>query len=227
MDRRLTIGVLSLQGGVVEHITALRRLDAAERETGGLGIEARSVKTRADLVGLDGIILPGGESSAVGKMLGDHGMLVPLRDAITAGLPAWGTCMGAILLAKELENDDRRHLGLMDINVRRNAYGGQLDSFIERAEIPAISGGFGHGLASGTASGTPFPMMFIRAPIIAEVGAGVTVLARVRGEIVACRQNHLLATTFHPELTEDLRFHAYFAGMIRERVETPETPRKV
>lgn len=210
---RCRIGVLGLQGGVAEHIESLRRLDAAERAEGKPGVQARPVKLPSDLAGLDGLILPGGESSAVGKLLTESGMLIALRTAIADGLPAWGTCMGAILLARDLENDGRRHLGLMDIRIRRNAYGGQLDSFKTSEDICGMEGG-------------PFPLVFIRAPIIVDAGAEVSVLARVRGDIVACREGHLLATTFHPELTGDTRFHAYFADMVRSsaRVKALSSP---
>lgn len=196
------IGVLALQGGVAEHLRSLRALDAADRAAGGPGVASRSVKTAADLAGLDGIILPGGESTAVGTLLSERGLLEPLRAAIANGLPAWGTCMGAILLAAAIENDQRRHLALMDIQVVRNAYGSQLDSFIEQAAFDA-------------ADGAPFPMVFIRAPVIESVGPSVAVLARVRGAIVACRQDAMLATTFHPELTDDIRVHAYFLNIAR------------
>lgn len=187
------IGVLSLQGGVEEHLAALRSLD---------GVEARPVKTAAALDGLDGVILPGGESSAVGKLLADGGLGGKLRGLIAAGLPAWGTCMGAILLARDIGNDDRRHLSLMDIRVRRNAYGGQLDSFVERAPVDLPFD-----------DRSPFPMVFIRAPVIESIGPDVRVVARSRGGISACVQGAMLATTFHPELSGDFRFHAYFARL--------------
>jgi 5'-phosphate synthase pdxT subunit len=197
---------------VAEHLASLRRLDAAERAAGLLGVEARNVKTAADLRGLGGIVLPGGESSAVGKLMAESGLLEALRREIAGGLPAWGTCMGAILLAGDLENDDRRHLGLLSISVRRNAYGGQLDSFVAEAAVDASV--FSSPEAAAL-SASPFPMVFIRAPVIASVGEGVAVLSRVDGTIVACAQGNLLATTFHPELTEDLRFHALFAAAAR------------
>ncbi len=200
--RRLSIGVLALQGGVAPHLEALSRLDAVDRSAGGVGIASRRVIAVADLEGLDGLILPGGESTAVGKLLVEGGLLPAIRERIQAGMAAWGTCMGAILLAASIANDDRRHLGVMDIAVERNAYGSQLDSFRTEREISGIEGG-------------PFPMIFIRAPVIRAVGAGVDVLARVEGEIVACREGSLLATTFHPELSADLRVHAYFATLAR------------
>lgn len=199
---RVSLGVLGLQGGVAEHLRALAALDRAERSGGGAGLDCRRVAVPADLEGLDGLVLPGGESTAVGLLLRDGGLLEAIRERAAAGLALWGTCMGAVLLARDLENDGRRHLSLMDISVRRNAFGSQLDSFVEAGPVTGIDGG-------------DFPMVFIRAPVIAAVGPGVEVLARARGEIVACRQGALLATSFHPELTDDLRFHAFFAALAR------------
>ena len=203
MSTRPLIGVLALQGGVAEHIAALERVDQIERTSGGTGLEIRPVKSPSDLSELDGVILPGGESSAVGKLLIDAGLLCPLRDRIREGLPAWGTCMGAILLAREIENDGRLHLGLMNITVRRNAYGGQLDSFRELCKIEETTS-------------DPFPMVFIRAPVISSIGQNVQILAQMRGEIVACREAWMLATTFHPELTDDLRVHSLFLKMVNK-----------
>lgn len=198
--RAVSIGVLALQGGVAPHLEALGRLDAAERTAGGPGIASRRVLVPEDLEGLDGIILPGGESTAVGKLLAEGGLLTVLRERIAGGMAAWGTCMGAILLAKSIANDGRRHLEVMDIEVERNAYGSQLDSFTTALPIDGIEG-------------DPFPMVFIRAPIIAWVGPEVDVLARAAGTIVTCRQGRLLATTFHPELSDDLRVHTLFVRM--------------
>ena len=203
-DRAPRIGVLALQGGVAPHLEALGRLDAAECAAGGGGIAYRRVLVREDLDGLDGLILPGGESTAVGKLLAEGGLSEDLRERIAGGMAAWGTCMGAILLAAEIANDGRRHLGVMDIRVERNAYGGQLESFRIPHAIEGLAGG-------------PFPMVFIRAPVIRSVGDGVRVLARVNGAIVACAQGRLLATAFHPELSDDLRVHAYFATLARLR----------
>ena len=202
VPRTAVIGVLALQGGVAEHLGALFRLDEARRSAGGEGIAARRVLAAADLDGLDGIILPGGESTAVGKLLAESGLGNKLKDAIAGGLAAWGTCMGAILLARSVGARGATHLSLMDIEVERNAYGGQLDSFTLSHPIAGLDGG-------------PFPMVFIRAPVISAVGPGVEVLARAGGTIVACRQGLLLATTFHPELTEDTRMHALFIRIAR------------
>ena len=200
--RRLSIGVLALQGGVAPHLEALPPLAAAARDAGGRRLASRRVLIPADLDGLDGLILPGGESTAVGKLLAEGGLRDALRERIAGGMAAWGTCMGAILLAADIANDGRRHLALMDMAVERNAYGSQLDSFRIPHEIDGAAGG-------------PFPMVFIRAPVIRSVGESVRVLARVDGAIVACAQGRLLATTFHPELSDDLRVHALFAAMAR------------
>lgn len=197
--RPIAMGVLALQGGVAEHLESLRRLDAADRAAGGAGIHQRRVLVPDDLDGLDGIILPGGESTAVGKLLAEGGLGLALKAAVADGLAVWGTCMGAILLARSVGGGDV-HLSLMDIEVRRNAYGGQLDSFAMPNPLDGLEGG-------------PFPMVFIRAPVISSVGPDVEILAKVGLSIVACRQGRLLATTFHPELTEDTRMHALFAGI--------------
>jgi 5'-phosphate synthase pdxT subunit len=191
-DRPL-VGVLALQGGYTDHAQALGRLG---------GVDVRLVRVEDDLAGLDGLILPGGESTAVGRLLRLDGFGAALREA-AAGLPCWGTCMGAILLAERIAGGDAAHLGLMDITVERNAYGSQLDSFVAREEIAGVPGG-------------PFPLVFIRAPVIAQVGAGVEVLARHGGRIIACRQGNLVATAFHPELSGDDRFHAWFLGLVRD-----------
>lgn len=204
---RTRVGVLALQGGVGEHLEALERLGRDEAESGGGGLEVRRVLTHSDLDGLGGLILPGGESTAVGLLMRESGLLETIRSSWQEGLVLWGTCMGAVLLARNIENEPRRHLGLMDIALRRNAYGGQLDSFTEPAVVSGLAGG-------------AFPMIFIRAPRVTEVGPGVEVLARVGGAAVACREGRLLATTFHPELSADTRFHAYFLSLVRESAAT-------
>ncbi len=191
------IGVLALQGGVAEHADMLARIP---------GVEPVLVRTAADLESTDALIIPGGESTAVGTILTQDVRGQALRNLLVShiqeGFPVWGTCMGAILLARNIRNDHRRHLAVMDIEVHRNAYGSQLDSFTVSEPIEGLEGG-------------PFPMIFIRAPIISAVGAGVQVLARHGGQIVVCRQQNLLASTFHPELTEDDRFHRYFVSFIK------------
>jgi 5'-phosphate synthase pdxT subunit len=190
------IGVLALQGGVAEHVDMLKRIP---------DVEPILVKTAEDLETMDALIIPGGESTAVGTILTHDSRGQALRDLLVSrirqGFPVWGTCMGAILLARNIRNDHRRHLAVMDIEVHRNAYGSQLDSFTVSEPILGLDG-------------KPFPMVFIRAPVISEVGPKVQVLARHKGQIVACRQDNLLASTFHPELTEDDRFHRYFVSFL-------------
>ena len=192
------IGVLSYQGSVVEHMNTLRRIT---------GVTAVAVKTVEALQGVDALILPGGESTTIGKLLRHFGLAEPLAARIKAGMPVWGTCAGLILLAKEIEGE-APHLGVMDIAVRRNAYGRQLESFSCEAVIPEFSEG-------------PLPLIFIRAPWIASVTGSARVLADYRGHIIAARQENMLATSFHPELTGDLRVHRYFVQMavkaLRER----------
>ena len=166
----MKIGILGFQGAIIEH----------ERHVAAIGAEPVIVRYREQLPELDGIILPGGESTTMGKLLNRTGMMEPLRDAIAGGLPAWGTCAGMILLAKRLENDPARYLALMDITVRRNAYGRQIDSFSTSVEIPEVGTG-------------QLPLVFIRAPYITETGAGVQVLCRLDGHVVAAREGNLLA----------------------------------
>lgn len=188
----MKIGVLALQGAFIEHIKMLRRL----------GAEAVEVRLPADLNGLDGLIIPGGESTTIGKLAVEFGLIEPLHDFARVH-PTWGTCAGLIFLAKDLGKDKQPILGLMDIHVDRNAFGRQIDSFETELPVAALSGDY------------PFPAVFIRAPVVNSVDAGVDVLGRLEdGRIVAVRQGHLLATAFHPELTNDLRFHEYFLNLI-------------
>lgn len=187
---RMKIGVLSLQGGVVEHINHIRKL----------GSEAVEVKKLEDLKDIDGLILPGGESTTIGKILRDRSMLNPLREMILSGLPVWGTCAGMILLAKEIENEEHTHIAVMDIKVRRNAYGRQIDSFETMAIIEEVST-------------DPIPLVFIRAPYIISSGDNVKIIHKVKGNIVGARQNNIVVTSFHPELTENTEFHRYFLSM--------------
>ncbi|PKL09396.1 MAG: pyridoxal 5'-phosphate synthase glutaminase subunit PdxT [Spirochaetae bacterium HGW-Spirochaetae-7] len=189
----ITVGVLALQGGYVEHMAALSRIGQ---------VVAVPVRTASDLDSVDAIILPGGESSAIGRLLEVFGLMEPLRKRIAAGLPAWGTCAGMILLAGDIDNDERRHLCLMDIGVTRNAYGGQLDSFDASTIIPELGP-------------DPFPLVLIRAPSITRMGPGVRVLASLEGKPVACMEKAMVATSFHPELTADGRFHEWFASLAR------------
>lgn len=187
---KMKIGILGFQGAVIEH----------QRHIEKIGHEAIIVRYPEQLAELDGMILPGGESTTIGKLLNRTGMMEPLRERIREGLPVWGTCAGMILLAKDLENDPVRHLAVMDITVKRNAYGTQIDSFDVNVEIPEVSTG-------------EIPLVFIRAPYITSVGEGVKVISRIDGHIVAARENNMLVTSFHPELTDCSAFHRYFAEM--------------
>ncbi|MBR7186036.1 MAG: pyridoxal 5'-phosphate synthase glutaminase subunit PdxT [Clostridia bacterium] len=189
----MKIGVFALQGAFVEHEQMLERL----------GAEWVEIRRRADFSDcFDGVILPGGESTVQGKLLCEEGLLEPLKSVIEGGMPVFGTCAGLILLAKELSNDPNTYLGTMSVSVRRNAYGRQLGSF--RCNEPFADMG-------------TIPMVFIRAPFIESVlpQSGVQILAKVNGNIVAAREKNMLATAFHPELTEDLRVHQYFLSMIK------------
>lgn len=184
-----SIGVLALQGAFAEHITALERCGAAVFE----------IRRLADLERqLDGLVLPGGESTVQTKLLHELGLYDTLYEKISAGLPVFGTCAGLILLARSIENDSLRNLGTMDITAVRNAYGRQLGSFTALENF----------------AGAPLSMTFIRAPYIKTVGKNVEVLSRVKGQIVAAREENMLVTAFHPELTDDLRVHRYFLNMI-------------
>ena len=183
----LCVGVLALQGAFREHVAAVTRL----------GATAREVRQLKDIDGIDALIIPGGESTTMGKLLNEWNMLEPLRQRILDGMPVYGSCAGLILLCREIENSDQPRLGVLDATVRRNAFGRQVDSFETDLNIPEIGG-------------DPIPAVFIRAPVLTGVGAGVTVLAEVNGQAVAVRQNNILATSFHPELTPDTRMHSYF-----------------
>ncbi len=188
-EKDLQVGILALQGDVREHVQALR----------DLGREARLIKRPEHLEGLHGIILPGGESTTIGKLLVLYDLLEPLRERIRSGpLAAWGTCAGMILLAKDVGRK-QPILGVMDVHVQRNAFGSQVDSF--ETDLPVACLGNG-----------PFRAVFIRAPIITEAGAGVEVLARLPegNRIVAAEESLMLATAFHPELTTDRRLHEHF-----------------
>lgn len=193
----LRIGVLSLQGAVIEHLRMLNSLD---------GVEALAVKTAAEISQVDALILPGGESTAMGKLLNDFDLTGLLCQRITQGMPVWGTCAGMILLAKKICGQDTAYLQSMDIEVCRNAYGSQLDSFRVNQNIPQIAE---HELS----------LVFIRAPYVTRVWNDVEVLSAVEGKIIACRQKNILATSFHPELTSDLSFHRYFVRMAKEYIE--------
>jgi len=186
-------GVLALQGAFIEHVRVLREL----------GIGTREVRLPEQLAGLDGLIIPGGESTTIGALAVAYGLVEPIRQMAAQGVPVWGTCAGMILLAKDIGGSNQPLLGLMDIVVRRNAFGRQVDSFVEEIDVLALEDGE-----------RPFPAVFIRAPGIERVGPGVRVLARLpQGTIVAARQGNLVVTAFHPELTTDRRFHRFFVGL--------------
>jgi 5'-phosphate synthase pdxT subunit len=188
------IGVLALQGGFRPHVEALS----------ALGVDVFEVRVPRDLAGADALVLPGGESTTVGRLLGTSGLLKPLGDGLAAGLPVLGTCAGLILLASEVLDGrpDQPTLGAVDLTVRRNAHGRQRDSFEAALEITGLAGG-------------PFPGVFIRAPGIERVGEGVEVLARLAsGEPVAARQGPVTVCAFHPELAGDLRFHQHFLSSL-------------
>ena len=197
----LTIGVLAVQGAFAEHVAALRRL----------GAQAREVRLPEQLQGLDGLIIPGGESTAIGKLLESFGLLEPLRRLVDAGLPVYGTCAGTILLARDIGGLDQPLLATMDLRVERNAFGRQLQSFETDLEVAPL----------GEA---PFRAIFIRAPAIRSAGPDVEPLATLEdGTIVAARQGHLLVSCFHPELSGDDRFHRYFLEAVLEaKSESPE-----
>ncbi|MEU6117619.1 pyridoxal 5'-phosphate synthase glutaminase subunit PdxT [Streptomyces sp. NPDC047117] len=193
-DRTPTIGVLALQGDVREHLTALATADAL----------ARPVRRAEELDGIDGLVIPGGESTTMSKLAGIFGMLEPLRAFIRAGKPVYGTCAGMIMVAEKILDgrDDQETFGGVDMIVRRNAFGRQNESFEAAVDVAGIDGG-------------PVEGVFIRAPWVESVGAEVEVLAEHGGHMVAVRHGNVLATSFHPELTGDHRVHAFFVDMVR------------
>jgi 5'-phosphate synthase pdxT subunit len=199
---RPVVGVLALQGDVREHLAVLR----AE------GVDAVTVRRPEELDAVDGLVLPGGESTTMVKLADRFGLLEPLRKTIGSGLPAYGSCAGMILLADRILDApaDQQTIGGLDVTVRRNAFGRQVDSFESDITLDGVAGGLLHAV-------------FIRAPWVEEAGAGVHVLGRVvggpaDGKIVAVRQGNLVATSFHPELTGDRRVHALFVEMVRSRL---------
>lgn len=192
----MKIGVLALQGAVREH---LRLLELA-------GAEAVAVKRRSELTDLDGLVIPGGESTTIGKLMRQYELNEPIIQMHQQGKPIFGTCAGMILIAKQVENLELPHLGLMDIAVKRNAFGRQRESFEADLQIKGVA--------------DSFPAVFIRAPYVERVEDGVEVLSSIDGNIVAARQGDLLCAAFHPELTDDVRFHAYFVEMVRESMVT-------
>jgi 5'-phosphate synthase pdxT subunit len=198
----MRVGVLALQGTFIEHIDILRQL----------GVEASAIRLRHEVDTLDGLIIPGGESTTMLRLMDSFDLIQPIREMARDGLPIWGTCAGMVLLAKDVSNYEMETLGLMDTKVRRNAFGSQIDSFEADLEIPPVGE-------------EPFHAIFIRAPIIEEAKPSVEIMSRLPdGTIVAIRQNQLLACAFHPEFTDDLRFHSYFLNMVRQKLShNPET----
>ena len=192
----MKIGVLALQGAFAEHRKMLEKL----------GIESFEIRKKSDLSNvvnnndIDGLIIPGGESTVIGKLLYDLDLFDDIKKLILEGLPVFGTCAGLILLAKEIENDSRTYLGAMDIKVRRNAYGRQLGSFFTESEFKGVG---------------VIPMTFIRAPYISSVGKNVEILSEVDGNVVAAKENNILVTSYHPELNDDLKVHKFFAEMCK------------
>ena len=195
------VGVLALQGDVREHLAALAAAD----------VEPVSVRRPSELAALDGLVLPGGESTTMVKLIEAFDLLDPLRAAISTGLPTYGSCAGMILLADRIEGGTvgQHTIGGLDVTVRRNAFGRQIDSFEQDIDVSGVDGG-------------PVRAVFIRAPWVESAGPAASALGRIgagtlAGTIVVVRQQHLLATSFHPELTGDGRIHAYFCEMVRGR----------
>ncbi len=189
MSRAPLIGVLALQGGFAAHLDILRRL----------GAEVRAVRIPGDLEGLDGLVMPGGESTTMTLGIEREGLAGPLRELVGRGTPVLGTCAGLIML-------DREHLGLMDVRCERNAFGRQVRSFEAELALPGIS----------APPDPPLRAVFIRAPWIAEAGPQVELLAEVDGHPIAARQGPMLAVAFHPELTDDRRLHEAFVAQVRD-----------
>ncbi len=190
----MRIGVLALQGAFIEHEQALWRI----------GVEPREVRLPRDLERVDGLIIPGGESTTIGKLAVQYELVEPIRRLAAQGRPVWGTCAGMILMARDAGRAQPL-LGLMNVTVRRNAFGRQVDSFEADLDVPALA---------TPHDGRPFHAIFIRAPLLEAAGSGVEVLARLPdGTIVAAQQGRMLATSFHPELAGDDRFHRYLAAL--------------
>lgn len=184
------VGVLALQGDFREHLAVIRRL----------GVEGREVRLPGDLPGLDAIVIPGGESTTIGRLAVRFDLLDPLRERIRGGMPAYGTCAGLIVCAMAVTEGDQPLLGVLDVVVRRNAFGRQNESFEADLDVEGLD--------------SPYHGVFIRAPWVAKVGGGVDVLATVDDHPVMVRQDHVLGTSFHPELTGDDRIHRMFLDMI-------------
>jgi 5'-phosphate synthase pdxT subunit len=188
----MKIGVLASQGAFIEHISILKQLDT----------EAVPVRLPGELRGLDGLIIPGGESTTISLLMNAYDLMEQIGALARKGLPLFGTCAGMILMAKHISGNASRSLELMDITVRRNAFGRQVDSFETELSIPALGK-------------TPFPAVFIRAPVIEQCNKGVETIAHLKdGKIVAAREGKMLVAAFHPELTDDTRFHKYFLDIV-------------
>lgn len=188
----MKIGILAAQGAFAEHMAALKRLD----------IEAVTVRLPGELEGVEGLIIPGGESTTISRLMAAYDLMKEITKLAGDGMPIFGTCAGMILMAKQISGNNAVSLGLMNIKVKRNAFGRQVDSFETELRIPVLGK-------------KAFPGVFIRAPKIENCAEGVEVLARLAdGTIVAARQGKLLVTAFHPELTDDLRFHRYFVDIV-------------
>ena len=187
----MEVGVLAIQGDFAEHIAVL----------GKLGIQAREIRLPLHLDSLDGLIIPGGESTTLSRLMTNYDLRQPITDMAAQGRAIWGTCAGMIMLSHEITEQDPVPLGVMDIGVQRNAFGRQVDSFEQKLEINALGP-------------NPYHAIFIRAPVIIRVGQGVEVLSALEDQRpVAVQQGNLLATSFHPELTNDYRFHSYFLDL--------------
>ena len=191
----MKLGVLALQGTFIEHIEILRQL----------GVEVLPIRLPHELDTIDGLIIPGGESTTMLRLMNSFGLIHPIKEMAQQGSPIWGTCAGMILLAKSISNYQMKTLSLMDTKVRRNAFGSQPDSFEVDLKIPIMGE-------------EPFHAIFIRAPVIEEMASDVEILSRLPdGTIAAVRQNRLLACAFHPEFTDDQRFHSYFLNMVCQK----------
>ncbi|WP_105617504.1 pyridoxal 5'-phosphate synthase glutaminase subunit PdxT [Vallitalea okinawensis] len=188
----MKIGILALQGSVTEHINSFNRMN---------GITIHPVRYENDVQSIDGLVIPGGESTTIGQLLNDFELIASIRNKILHGLPVWGTCAGMILLANQVNGKVNTYLNVMDIDVKRNGYGSQIHSFMTFDTIDAFAS-------------YPIPLTFIRAPYIQSVGPSVTVLKILEDKIIAAKQDNILVTSFHPELTDDLSVQRYFLEMI-------------
>lgn len=187
------IGVLAIQGDVEKHAGMLKKAGAIPLP----------VKTERQLEGIEGLVIPGGESTTIGKLMVRFALMETIRKKIISGLPVLGTCAGAILLAKNIQEYDQPHIGVMDITISRNAYGSQIESFETDICVPSCGNKSIHAV-------------FIRAPIITKVGKDVIVLSRFESKPVLVQEKNMIAATFHPELTDDMRIHEYFLKMLRK-----------